>query len=100
MDGVPSVERAAIELVQSRYGAKRRQLRFSELAPHDFALCKIASAKSSGASRQNACWLPGTSPRLCTICLKPAPGGRTSDGASVKRTLARSERAAGMRGIR
>ena len=48
MDGVPSVERAAIELVQSRYGAKRRQLRFSELAPHDFALCKIASAKSWG----------------------------------------------------
>jgi hypothetical protein len=48
--GASSVERAATELVQSRGWANSRQLRFYKLAPHDFALCKIASAKSSGLS--------------------------------------------------
>ena len=74
MDGELLDERTAIKLVQSRYGAKGRQLRFYKLAPRDFALCKIASAKSSGPSKQNACCPPDLGPRLCTICLGPASG--------------------------
>ena len=74
MDGVSSVELATIELVQSRYGAKCRQLRFfwagaQRLCTGYFTQCKVVgrlSAKcllSSKNEPPTLHYLPQTGPR-------------------------------------
>ena len=53
-------------LVQSRERVHHGQLRFSRNGCHDFALDRIASAKSWREFWENPCWSPHEPSRLCT----------------------------------